>query len=326
MDGFQIIGNEYTKKKLSTMISKDRIIPSILIYGEKGLGKSVMARYLAAALNCESRSGQPCGKCRSCLMALHFNHPDIIYVKPTSKSGLYRVKEDIRPITSDAYISPNESGKKVYIIENAEKLNEECQNALLKIFEEPPGETVFILTAENKQSVLKTVLSRVFSIEMSTVSQGEANRYLLQNGFSDQDAAKAQSAFPGNIGRQIEYLKGGDVYDSVVVARSIIDAVCRKNEYELLKSFSELDSRTGAEDVLSIILQILGSALELSAGAEVLMCSYNDGAKNLAEKLTCNIIVKIFDMITLAKTKIHGYANLAVTVAALTAEIADTAF
>lgn len=326
MDGFQILGNEYAKNKLSSMISKDRIIPSILIYGEKGLGKSVMAKYLAAALNCESHADKPCGKCRSCLMALHSNHPDIIYVKPTSKSGLYRVKEDIRPITSDAYISPNESGKKIYIIENAEKLNEECQNALLKIFEEPPGETVFILTAENRQSVLETVLSRVFSFEMSAVSADDAKRYLSQNGFSEQDAEKAQSAFPGNIGRQIEFLEGGEVYDSVVIARSIIDAVCRKNEYELLKSFSDLDSRTGAENVFDIILQILGSALEYSTGAEALMCSYNEGAEKLAEKLTCEMIVKIFDKITLTKTKIQGYANLAVTVASLTAEIAEIAF
>lgn len=326
MDGFDISGNEYAKDKLSSMISKDRMIPSILICGEKGLGKKTMAKYIAAALNCESRSGIPCGKCRSCLMAMHSNHPDIIFVTPSSKSGLYRVKEDIRPITSDAYISPNESGKKVYIIADAEKLNEEGQNALLKIFEEPPGETVFILTAENKQSVLETVLSRVFCFEMSAVSEEEAKHYLTKNGFSDQDAQKAQSAFPGNIGRQIEYLKGGDVFDSVVIARTIVDAVCKKNEYELLKTLSELDSRNQADNVLDIILQILGSALEYSTGANASMCSYNEGAKALAAKLTCEMIVKIHDTITFTKAKIQGYANLAITAASLTAEIAEIWF
>ena len=79
MDGFDISGNEYAKDKLSSMISKDRMIPSILICGEKGLGKKTMAKYIAAALNCESRSGIPCGKCRSCLMAMHSNHPCLLY-------------------------------------------------------------------------------------------------------------------------------------------------------------------------------------------------------------------------------------------------------
>ncbi|MCD7772746.1 MAG: DNA polymerase III subunit [Ruminococcus sp.] len=326
MDNFHIFGNEYVKDKLSTMISKDRIIPSILIYGEKGLGKSTTARYLAAALNCEAHNGTPCGVCRSCQMVLHSNHPDIIYVQPTSKSGLYRVKDDIRPVTSDAYIPPNESGKKVYIIEDAEKLNEECQNALLKIFEEPPSDTIFILTAENKQSVLETVLSRVFSFEMRPVTTSDSLSFLKEKGFSEQQAEEAISAFPSNPGRQLEYLNGGDVFDEVAISKSIIDAVCQKNEYELLKVFASLTSRAQAENVFDILSLILGSAVEISTGANAEKCSYNEGTKSLAKKLTSGKIVKIYESVNTAKKKIHGYANLAVATSALAAQIAEIAF
>lgn len=320
MERFRIYGNEYIKNKLSSMIIKGRMIPSILIYGEKGLGKSEMAKYIAASLNCEKHSGSPCSECRSCRMILHSNHPDVIYVTPSSKSGLYRVKEDIRPIVSDAYIPPNESGKKIYIIDDAQKLNAECQNALLKVFEEPPGETVFILTADNKQSVLETVLSRVFSFEMSRVSQKQAEAAIIENGFDEVKSSDAQSAFPGNIGKQLEYLNGGDLFDAVVIARTIIDAAVSKNEYELLKAYSQLTDRETAQNVIDLIMEILSSAVEYSTGAEVYPCAYNEGAKRLSNITFSKRIAELYDTLAGAKDRIQNYANLNVLTAVLAAE------
>lgn len=320
MDCFKIYGNEYVKDKLSSMIAKDRMIPSILIYGESGLGKSEMAKYIAASLNCEKRTGSPCSQCRSCRMILHGNHPDVTYVVPSSKAGLYRVREDIRPIVSDAYISPNESGRKIYIINDAQKLNAECQNALLKVFEEPPGESVFILTADNKQSVLETILSRVFSFEMSRVSPEDAKKAVMNNGFDSQKAQEAQSAFPGNIGKQLDFLRGEDVFDAVQIARSITDAICQKNEYELLKAYSQITDREMAQSVIDILLEILSSAVEIASGAKPCLCAYNEGAGKISGIAPASRIVSVCETLIDAKEKIQSYANLSVLTAVLAAE------
>ncbi len=322
MNCFKIYGNEYVKNKLSTMISKGRIIPSILICGEKGLGKSEMAKYIAASLNCEKHSGSPCSQCRSCRMILNDSHPDVTYVLPSSKAGLYRVKEDIRPIVSDAYVTPNESGKKIYIINDAQKLNTECQNALLKVFEEPPGESVFILTADNRQSVLETILSRVFSFEMSRVLPEDAKKAVMQNGFDSEKAQDAQSAFPGNIGKQLEYLRGEDVFDAVKIARSVTDAVCQKNEYEILKAYSQITDRETAYSVIDILLEILSSAVEYASGAEPCLCAYNEGARKISGFAPASRIVSLCEILLDAKEKTQGFANISVLTAVLAAETA----
>lgn len=326
MDGFKIYGNEASLSKLSSMIKKDRIMPSILICGEKGLGKTCMAENIAAAINCERHEGVPCGVCRSCQMTLHKNHPDVIYVKATSAQGNYRVKEDIRPMIADSYIAPNEQGRKIYIIDNGEKLNEVCQNALLKVFEEPPGESVFILTAENKQTILPTVLSRVFAFELKRVSEDDAYSALTDMGISPDDAKKAQEAFPGNIGMQIEYLNGGKVFDSVVLARNIISALNAGSEYELLKTLTELSNRDTAMSVAELVCEILSRAAETADGAKALLSCDNAGADELASKADPVKIARLYDSFTSFGQRVRVFANLTVSTAALCAEISEMFF
>lgn len=112
---------------------------------------------LAKVLLCENvgEDGEPCGKCPGCIKCTEASHPDI----KTLGKGKVSVN-DIRALRDDAYLSANEGLRKIFILEGMDKYNSSCQNALLKVLEEPPAGVVFIITATSKTGVLPTILSR----------------------------------------------------------------------------------------------------------------------------------------------------------------------
>ena len=133
------------------------------------------ARQLAGIAVCSSPMGAPCGVCRDCRKVRDDIHPDVITVRRnTDSSG--RPKREInvdkvREISVDACILPNEAERKVYIIEDADCMNIQAQNAALKLLEEPPKGVIFILCVENVQLMLATVRSRCVEINLA----GEAD-------------------------------------------------------------------------------------------------------------------------------------------------------
>lgn len=122
------------------------------------------ARELAAAAVCSSKGRVPCGNCRDCRKAFANVHPDISYVRrPVDDKGKAKkeiVVDQVRALLADSVVLPNESERKVYIIEDADLMNVQAQNAALKLLEEPPKGVIFILCAENAQLLLPTVRSR----------------------------------------------------------------------------------------------------------------------------------------------------------------------
>ena len=123
-----------------------------------------LAGQIAAAAVCQRGTDAPCGRCRDCRKAFGGIHPDIARIRRlTDSKGQPRreiVVDQIRAMAADAYVLQNEAARKVYIIEEADKMNPEAQNAALKILEEPPAGVVFLLCAENAGSLLPTVRSR----------------------------------------------------------------------------------------------------------------------------------------------------------------------
>lgn len=129
------------------------------------------AKQLAAGLICEQGGGEPCGHCRHCRKALAGIHPDII-VTGRLDDGKGRQKREIgvdqiRQLAADAVVLPNEAGRKVYILHEADTMNLSAQNAALKLLEEPPAGAVFLLTAVNVDRLLPTVRSRCAEISLN---------------------------------------------------------------------------------------------------------------------------------------------------------------
>ena len=123
-----------------------------------------MAEQLAEAFLCETGAAVPCGICRSCRKVKQGIHPDLVFVRRlTDEKGKLKKKiqvDQIREISRDAWVLPNEAARKVYLIEEADLMNPEAQNAALKLLEEPPNDAVFLLCTVNPSLLLPTVRSR----------------------------------------------------------------------------------------------------------------------------------------------------------------------
>lgn len=145
-----------------------------------------LAGQIAAAAVCSRGTDAPCGQCRDCRKAFNGVHPDILRIRRlTDSKGQPRrelVVDQIRQMAADAYVLPNEAARKVYILEEADKMNPEAQNAALKILEEPPAGVIFLLCVENAGLLLPTVRSRCVTLSANgeAAAEDEESRKLAR--------------------------------------------------------------------------------------------------------------------------------------------------
>ena len=163
----QVIGQRLAVSHLQNAVRTGRVSQAYLISGEKGAGKMKLALAFAAALLCaqpkqENGGPEPCGECHSCVQIQAGSHPDVVLltnerVGAATKTGTLGVAL-ARFVQADVSVKPYYGPYKIYIIPNAENLNQQAQNALLKTLEEPPAYAVFLLLAQNTSVFLPTVL------------------------------------------------------------------------------------------------------------------------------------------------------------------------
>ncbi len=202
MTGFSdVLGHEQTILHMKHAIEMDKVSHAYIISGEKGSGKKLLADLFARTLQCERKGTEPCMECRSCKQALSLNQPDIIRVmheKPNTISV-----EDIRTqINGDIMIRPYSSPYKIYIVDEAEKLSVQAQNALLKTIEEPPVYAVLLLLTTNAGMLLQTIRSRCVILELKPVSSPMVKNYLMEQLEVPEYHADICTAFAqGNVGK-----------------------------------------------------------------------------------------------------------------------------
>ncbi len=202
MTGFlDVLGHEQTILHMKHAIEMDKVSHAYIISGEKGSGKKLLADLFAQTLQCERKGTEPCMECQSCKQALSLNQPDIIRViheKPNTISV-----EDIRTqINGDIMIRPYSSPYKIYIVDEAEKLSVQAQNALLKTIEEPPVYAVLLLLTTNAGMLLQTIRSRCVILELKPVSSPMVKNYLMEQLEVPEYHADICTAFAqGNVGK-----------------------------------------------------------------------------------------------------------------------------
>ncbi len=157
---------------------KSRLSQAYIISAASEQERLAAARRVAAAALCEAEGTRPCGLCRHCRKAQAGIHPDITAIRRLVDEKTGKPKRDvsvqqIRQMAADASILPNEAACKVYVIEEAEYMNDNAQNAALKIFEEPPAWVVFVLCLPSAAALLPTVRSRCAEISCGTRPQEE---------------------------------------------------------------------------------------------------------------------------------------------------------
>ena len=246
MAGFQdIIGQYRIKEHLRSALSTGKVSHAYILNGEKSSGKEFIAKVFAMALQCEKGGVEPCQECRSCRQALSGNQPDIIRViheKPNTISV-----DDIREqVNSDVGVKPYSSARKVYIINEAEKMTAQAQNALLKTLEEPPEYAVLLLLTANVDALLPTILSRCVQLNMKPAPDMLVRKYLCEQLQVPDYKAEVCVAFArGNVGRAKALASSEDFENIKAEALSllkyiqdmdlgeIIDAVKRVTEYKV---------------------------------------------------------------------------------------------
>ena len=197
----EIIGHEQAVAGLQGAIVSGRIAHAYLIEGEPGTGKRLFAEAFAQTLQCESGGRDACGQCRSCHQAQSHNHPDIINVIH-EKPLVIGVDEIRTQLAEDVGIRPYSGKYKVYIVEDAQKMTAQAQNAILKTLEEPPEYVVILLLTTNADMLLETIRSRCVRIQLRSVPDDKVMHDLMEHLQIPDYQAKLCLAFArGSIGR-----------------------------------------------------------------------------------------------------------------------------
>lgn len=186
---------------LKTAVSNGKVDSAYIFCGQERAAKRLAALNFAKALNCKNLSRKPCDMCLSCRKIDAGSFPDLYSVRPSGDSKTVKI-EDIRFVNEKVFMKPYEGRYRVVIIDDAEALTEEAQNALLKTLEEPPPDTVFILIVSSPGRILPTIVSRSRLLKFTGQSfdsvPGEKRNELVNNlmVFMDGSSARPERSYP----------------------------------------------------------------------------------------------------------------------------------
>lgn len=202
-----------TQKAFRTLLKsarEGRISQAYIFEGLKGVGKFTSARIFANTIHCTGEV-KPCGECPDCKKHAAGTHSDLIII---GGNGQIKV-DDIRAMNEELYIKPGLSDKKICIVRDADNMNQDAQNALLKSFEEPPAYGVIILLSENVKNLLPTIRSRGTKVVFEPFSEKEIHDYLLRQYPLRRDIAPFIALYSGGvIGRALDLCEDEEFFET----------------------------------------------------------------------------------------------------------------
>jgi DNA polymerase-3 subunit delta' len=235
---------------------------AVLLVGPASSGKTTLALDLAAGLLCRDPdpAARPCRTCRGCHQVASGNHPDLHLLAPDGPGGQVRIGKatdpepgTVRHLIGELALLSVEGGARVALVEQAHRLNEDAQNALLKMLEEPPQGVTIVLCADEEESLLPTVRSRCARVRLGPVAGREIERWLGELGAADAPrAARLARLSDGSPGLALAYARSQDAGRlRGEIARGLLDMLA-----------------TGPQARLATIRSLMGSATALDAALE----------------------------------------------------------
>ena len=312
-----IIGQEKIVEHLKAAVETGNVNHAYILQGERSCGKEFIARIFAKELQCDNlQNGEPCCECQSCKQADSGNQPDIIRVTHEKPNTIG--VEDIRKITGDVAIKPYSSKRKIYIINEAEKMTVQAQNALLKTLEEPPAYVVILLLTTNVDALLQTIQSRCVLLTMKPVRDELVKQYLMRDVQVPDYKADVCVAFArGNVGRA-KALASSEEFDNI-----------KQDAVALLKYIREME----ITDILTAIKKISEYKFEIDDYLDIMAVWYRDvllfkatndinhlifrdelpNIKKTADQSTYEGIENIIDALGTAKARLKANVNFDLT-------------
>jgi DNA polymerase-3 subunit delta' len=314
MAGFKdIVGHEQIIEHLQNAISMDKVSHAYILNGPKESGKMMLAEAFATALQCEKGGPEPCMECRSCHQAVDHNQPDIIYVSH-EKPNTISVGDIREQINNDIVIKPYSSRYKIYIVDEAEKMNQQAQNALLKTIEEPPAYGIILLLTTNADSFLQTIRSRCIRLDIKVVRDEVIHSYLMQNYLIPDYQADVCVAFAqGNVGKAIQLASSEDFNELKASALQLMKRLDEIDLYEMGQAVKQISEyKLQIEDYFDLMMIWFRDILYMKATNDVNGLIFKDEVydiKKQAAKRSYNGIEEILQALDKAKIRVNANVN-----------------
>lgn len=318
----EIAGNAQLRADLQLSRRQNHLPHALLLHGERGCGKKLLAKWFAMLVLCESAEAAPCGCCRSCRLLLEDAHPDVTWAEHSGKKMGFAV-ETVREIRREAAVLPNNGDMRIFLFTDADGMSVQAQNALLKSVEEPPAHACFVFTAETLGALLPTLLSRMTAKAVFPVTESECVTALTRLSYPAEDIQAAVSRFGGNIGRCIAYLSDDMQRQAAEMAAALTAALAQINEYALLQL---LTAAAADKDLLRRTLELLDmqirdAAVSAQAGEYKRLGCDRNAAEALSERLSPRRALRMHGAIQEAFADLESNVGSVLTVTALCAAL-----
>lgn len=318
MAGFSsIIGHEQIIEHLQNAISMNKISHAYIFNGPDQSGKMALAKSFAMALQCQQNTTEGCMECHSCKQALSGNQPDIIYLQH-EKPGTISVDDIRKQINGDIMVKPYASPYKIYVIDEAEKMNQQAQNALLKTIEEPPAYAVILLLTNNADTFLPTILSRCITLNLKAVADDEIRSFLMKNYQLPDYKADICTAFAqGNVGKAIQLAGSEDFNEIKNSALQLLKRIKEIELYEMMEAVKQISSyKLEINDYFDIMTIWYRDVLYYKATSDVNRLIFKDevySIKTQASKSSYEGIETIIKALDKAKRRLNANVNFELT-------------
>ncbi len=318
MAGFkEIIGHEQLIDHLKAALIHDRVSHAYILEGEEKSGKMMIARAFAQSLECEAGGEEACGECVSCKQMASGNHPDVKFVSHEKTAAIS--VDDIRTqINADVAVRPYAGRYKIYIVDEAEKMNEQAQNALLKTIEEPPAYGIILLLTSNLSRLLPTILSRCTVLHLKPVSDEKIIGLLTTKYQIPDYRAKTCAAFAkGNVGQAISMAASDDFSELLQRVLHMAKTIDEREVYEISTWAKEIsaDKETPFR-IIDMLLTWYRDVLVMKASKDEALVVYKDevyALKRQAEAYSYESLQRIFEMLEETRRRLSSNVNAEVS-------------
>jgi len=314
--------SQYSVNMLKKILAKGRFSGTFLIYGPPCLGKLEFAVSSVKAFFCLNAENDFCNKCSNCTRIVSRNFPDLTVIKP---DGAFIKIEQLREMQQMASLMPYESDKRIFIIDNADKMRQEAANCLLKTLEEPASFSVFILTTSKQQAILPTILSRCQKIRLSELSTDAIFDILMKESLNEQKSKeKVMLASRMSNGRiqKARALLSSDLSGQRIETFNVMKKIISGNDADVFLTASSVIDKMDAtgQALRDKVIEFLGFLRYLTRDAIFLLSDLDenycvnkdivDNIRDIFNSINVDSVIRLIELIDDAEQRILGNANV----------------
>lgn len=321
----EIRGNTPLVEQLRRSAASGRSSHAYLFLGGAGAGKRLIANTFAKALQCEGEK-RSCDSCKSCHAFNHGNHPDVIYFQPLKNGKTYTIEDVREQLLETVDLKPFQYEKKIYIIEKADTLNIQSQNALLKTLEEPPAHAVFLLLAERAEAFLPTILSRVVVMKIRPLSAETIADYLMQAGHLAEESHILSAYAQGRIGQALELVEDEgfrEMRQDILGKLEVLPSMSEGDAYLLAKDLEGYKNDLRFLDIMELWYRDLLTAKSLREEGYLIQRDKKDAIFRAAKEPAA-LLAKKAAAVRTARMRLAQNANFRLTMEVMLMDLKET--